>query len=300
MSSNTRSSPFKAKLIKQVIRLIAKLPFTFAQRLGKSLGWVLWVTRSSLCKVAETNIALCFPELSKAQQKAYVRQSLQESVCTFAELPALWTWPKEKLSGLIKHVYKAELMEDVIKQKKGLILALPHLGAWEALQVYLPGRFHGAVMYRSPRIKELDSFIREVRERQGSAKLVPANKYGIKCIVETLNKGEHVIILPDQVPRGQQGVIAPFFGIPTKTMSLLPSLARKTGAVVVYIFVERLKIGEGFAIHFKAAPPEIYSHDKEEALAAMNQGIEACIRQVPTQYQWSYKRFKHADNGVTY
>ena len=39
--------------------------------------------------------------------------------------------------------------------------------------------------------------------------------------------------------------------------------------------------------------------DSDPIIAAttLNKGVEACVRQLPTQYQWTYKRFKKRPAG---
>ena len=37
--------------------------------------------------------------------------------------------------------------------------------------------------------------------------------------------------------------------------------------------------------------------DPERAAAALNRGVEQCVRQLPHQYQWSYKRFRKRPAG---
>ncbi|CAG1772621.1 partial Lipid A biosynthesis lauroyltransferase, partial [uncultured bacterium] len=83
----------------------------------------------------------------------------------------------------------------------------------------------------------------------------------------------------------------PFFGVPASTMVLLPRLAERTGASVVFAFAERLPRAAGYRLHFLPAPPEIADSDIEVACAALNRGVENCVRLAFEQYQWTYKRW---------
>lgn len=75
-------------------------------------------------------------------------------------------------------------------------------------------------------------------------------------------------------------------------MTLLPKLASRTGAVVILAFAERLPGGQGYDVYFRPADPDVYSEDAEVAAAGLNRSVEACVRQIPAQYQWEYKRFR--------
>ena len=72
--------------------------------------------------------------------------------------------------------------------------------------------------------------------------------------VAVASAGGTVGILPDQKPRAGEGEFAPFFGRDALTMVLLPRLAARTGATVLFAFAERLPEGAGYRIHLLPAP----------------------------------------------
>jgi KDO2-lipid IV(A) lauroyltransferase len=134
------------------------------------------------------------------------------------------------------------------------------------------------------------------RERFGAA-LVPADMAGVRALLKALRRGELLGILPDQEPRHGNGVFSPFFGIPAYTMTLLARLAQQSAAPVFVTYAERLARGAGFRLHFQ--PLDLEPHySVEEITAAVNAGIEDCVRRLPQQYQWSYKRFKTQPAGA--
>ena len=120
---------------------------------------------------------------------------------------------------------------------------------------------------------------------------VRAEGAGVRTLYRRLAAGGVVGILPDQKPRHGEGVLAPFFGVPAATMVLLPRLAERTGASVLFSFVERLPRGAGYRLHFLPAPAAIADRDLDVACAALNRSVEDCVRLAFAQYQWSYKRY---------
>ena len=44
-------------------------------------------------------------------------------------------------------------------------------------------------------------------------------------------------------------------------------------------------------LHILPAPGDIADPDLPSAVAALNRGVEDCIRLAPRQYQWHYKRY---------
>ncbi|MGA9421872.1 MAG: lipid A biosynthesis acyltransferase, partial [Rhodanobacteraceae bacterium] len=114
---------------------------------------------------------------------------------------------------------------------------------------------------------------------------------GVRTLYRRLAAGGVVGILPDQRPKRGEGRWAPLFGTPALTMVLIARLARRTGAEVLFGFAERLPHGAGFDIHILPAPGAIADADLDIACAALNRGVEDCVRLAFTQYQWAYKRY---------
>src|SRR5690606_33318011 len=107
--------------------------------------------------------------------------------------------------------------------------------------------------------------------------------------------GGVVGILPDQQPKAGEGVFAPFFGVQALTMSLLPRLAARTGATVLFAYCERIPAPgstPAFALRIEAAPEGIDDADTAAGAQALNAGVERIARRDPAQYQWTYKRYK--------
>ena len=72
-------------------------------------------------------------------------------------------------------------------------------------------------------------------------------------------------------------------------------MIRRTGALAVFGFAQRVK--GGFVLRYLAAEQAIYDADTAASLAALNRGVEACVRYCEDQYQWEYKRFRHQPDG---
>jgi KDO2-lipid IV(A) lauroyltransferase len=142
----------------------------------------------------------------------------------------------------------------------------------------------------------LGQYMRTSRERFG-ARLVPTNAGGIRHLYRALGRGEFIGLLPDQEPQSGHGVFAPFFGIEAYTMTLLARLLEKYRVPVFFVYSERLPGGKGFRIHFSPMTGDFRRDDPLAVCTAMNAGVEACVRRIPEQYQWNYKRFRTRPEG---
>lgn len=274
----------------------SKLKLRFLHIIGHFVGLCLYILPNKAKYVSQKNINSCFSHHSESYRDTLLRKSLIELGKTILELGPLWLWPTEKLLSLVKEIHGIEPLEACLQGGRGLFAATPHLGAWELCGLVGSSRYPFTAMYRPPRIKELEPWIIQSRERAG-AKLVDFGRQGIKEMIVSLKKGEVVGILPDQEPRDSGGVFAPFFGVPAYTMTILSKLAGKTGAAVFFAYMERLPKGQGYRLIIHEAQDDIDSDDEQTAANALNKSIETCISACPEQYMWSYRRFKRRPPG---
>ncbi len=291
----------KNHLLLSLARLFALLPLPLCRGLGEFIGFWLYRIPNRNLHDARINIDICFPEMAKTEKERLVRRSLAETAKTFVEMPSVWLGDPDKWFERIEGREEAiAAMRDLLAQGKGLILAAPHLGNWEIGAHLLARAAPVTVLYRPPRKPEFEALILRGRSAIGG-KMVATDARGVKALFKALKNGEMAAILPDQEPKAggkEAGVFAPFFGVPAHTMVLIGRLAAKTGAPMLYVYVERLKRSPGYRIHTVTAPQGIHDSDPLVSATALNAGVETCVRQCPEQYQWSYRRFRGRPDGA--
>lgn len=283
------------RVLGAVLGLAARLPFAWVQALGGGLGWLsAWIPNEHRA-ITRRNLELCFPELDERERRALERASLVESGRTLTETVAIWLGPPSR-AHMVVEVEGETALRDALATGRGAVICSPHLGSWEMAGLYLGSRYPMTSMYRPPRKQAFEHIVRRARERTG-ARLVPTDAGGIRALYQGLKEGRLIGILPDQDPRDPDGAFAPFFGIQANTMTLVSRLAQKTGVPVFLTFAERLPRGRGFRLRIIPAPQGIDSPDLDTSAAALNRGVEQCVRLAPAQYQWSYKRFRTRPKG---
>lgn len=288
------------KIILFILALFSRLPLSVAQGLGSLIGRIAFRIPNKERRIARINIKTCFPDLEPERRRALLRASLIESAKGLVEMPVVWASPPSRWIERMQPGEGAGLLESALHKGRGVIAVGPHLGNWEVGLHYLTSLAKVTAIYRPPRREGLDALLKQGRSK-GGATLVPATPQGVKALYAALKRGEMMALLADQQPKAagrQGGVYAPFFGHPALTMVLVGRLARKTGAPVLFWFAERLPGAEGYRMHWFEAPEEIYSQNQEKTAAALNSGLETCIRKAPAQYLWSYKRFANQPDGM--
>ncbi|SIS40505.1 lysophospholipid acyltransferase family protein [Neptunomonas antarctica] len=287
----------KAYVAIAILGLMSLLSLKLAQRFGGFLGKRFANNQDSdVSRITRINVELCFTDLSADEKSQLVRSSVIQTCKSFSEMGMSWFWSPARLLKTIRKIENASLMADAFKQGSGVIFIAPHLGNWEVLNFYLSERYPLTAMYRPPKLKLLDDLIKKRRARLGT-RLAPADASGVRMVMKALRRGEVVGILPDQEPV-TGGDFSPFFGHNAYSMKLLAQLVKQTGARVVCGYAERLSDGEGFDLHFIEADQSIYDQDLGTAMAAMNRSVEQCVRAIPEQYQWEYKRFNCQPEGI--
>jgi len=281
-----------------LLKLLGSLPLPFLHLLGALAGGLLWWLPSKRKRVALRNISACLPNLSDTEQRKLARSALKHEAQTLLECPYLWFAPADKVSKLIRERRGAELVDEALKQGKGVILLTAHLGSWEAAGM-TQSLLHPMTGLYKPQKGEMDRVIFEGRSRFG-VKLVATDGGKMRQVLRPLLENhETVYFMPDQDPPEGRGVFVPFFGVNAHTPVLVSKLVQHTGAPVVYFYSERVPGGRGFIVHYRPAPPEIHDPDLMKSAAAVNAGIEACVRECPEQYWWGYERFRRRPPGET-
>lgn len=279
-----------------LLKLLGLVPFTWSQKFGAWIGKQAMKRPTRLREVARINIALTYPHLSKEEQEQLVYDSLLETGKSGSEMGAMWGAGPEKGRNLVRKIHNLEYFTDAIASKRGVLFCVPHLGNWEVLNHI--ATMYGTVtaLYRPAKNKVLDKWMCESRQKTGGL-LVPTTSAGIKQMFEALENGNVAGILPDQEPKPERGVFAPFMGVETLTPKLPHQLITEYNALVVFGFAKRLPNAEGFEVYFFQPEDDIYSEDLETSAAAMNRTIEKMVAIAPAQYQWTYKRFRRRPNN---
>ncbi len=262
------------------------------------VGSILFSINGRESRTTLRNLALCFPEKPSLERRSLARKSLIESAKWIFEAGGIWFRNANWRHAQIVQFSNLELFEEAVADDRGVLLIMPHFGNWELAGLWVGDRTKITCIYRTPKMEDLDQLVRTARKASELSTIVPATARGVKAILKALKRGELTIVLPDQVPVGEGGIYAPFFGIPVYTQTLVHNLVRKTSPIVLQVYARRQ--GRKFELGFMQLGEQIYSKDARSSAAAMNQAIESLCLMDTSQYQWEYKRFKHQEDGTDY
>lgn len=262
------------------------MPLAKSRSLARFFGRLMWKYSTKNKHITLTNIQKCYPNLSPQEQNKRAQLSMNAALMNFFELGYIWK-KQTKSENLIGNINGIDEFQQALDQGKGLLLAVPHMGNWEVLNLVLSQFDKFAFLYKPPSDKKVEGLLVKYRGKSKAVQ-IEANLKGVRKIMTHLKDKGFITILPDQRPKSGQGEFADFYGIPTYTMTLFSRLAAKTKVPVFFAYA--LRTDNGFDVTFEKSEDEIYQNSKI-SVAYLNKKIQSIVDKAPEQYQWTYKRF---------
>ncbi len=264
-------------MLQALLRAFSRLPLPLIHGLGSALGRVVFILSPSYAKRLRENLEISRCYSDRKEYERLLGESISQTGKAFIELFPIWFG-----KGMEKRVVCEDwgIVERAEAAGKGIIFLTPHLGSFEISALYCAQFMPLTVLYRKPKLAWLEPLMNEGRSH---VSLAPADLSGVRKLLKALKKGEAIGLLPDHAPGEGEGEWAEFFGRPAYTMTLAGRLKDASGAAVIMAFAERLK--NGYKLHLEEIPGEISPQ-------ALNHAIEDLVRTCPSQYLWSYNRYK--------
>ncbi|MDE2307405.1 MAG: LpxL/LpxP family Kdo(2)-lipid IV(A) lauroyl/palmitoleoyl acyltransferase [Xanthomonadaceae bacterium] len=277
-----------------MIWLIAHLRYPALLWLGRRLGALVQWIPSARRRIAEANIALCFPGLDATARASLVERNLRDIGLMLVEFALGWMGSDRGIARIPTRIDGLQHLEAARAQGKGVLLVGGHFSHLELCARLVSQRIRIAGMYR-----KMDSTVFEwavLRARLHYAEAM-FDKDDIRGTVKYLRGGGTLWYAPDQDMRSKDSVFVPFFGVPAATITATHHLARMSGAVVIPFAHRRLPGAGGYALHLGAPLEAFPDADVLGDTARVNACIEQMVRKAPEQYLWVHKRFKTRPPG---
>jgi len=285
----------KLLLLRIMLRVFSWITPRGAEFIAPPVAAVLWYLSPRKRRVTRLNLRAAYPDMDSDRLNSIARDSMTQYVRGVFEAGMLWHWPLDRIFSHFDEPEGIDLYHEAERAGKGVIMACGHCGAWELLSLFMQQYLNGAILYKPGRHPDVEEMLLEKR-RRGGANLVPATGAGLRTMFKLLKARRSVGLVVDQEPTLGEGQFAPFYGIETLTGVLLPRMAQRTGAPIIFGVCERRKGGR-YCVHVFKADEDTYNSDMRVALTSVNQSLEQCIEVDTTQNLWAYKRFRNRPEG---
>lgn len=277
-----------------IFRLLVLLPYRAQIALGRLLGRLAVRLAHGRRSIVQTNLRLCFPQLSAAEREQILRRHFESLGMSFFELGLGW-WASDRRVGRLVRIEGLQHLRQATSAGRGAILLSGHFAAMELMGRALRLEFPEiAAMYRSHRNPLVDEVFRRGRAR---AVVDLISKDSLRRLLRCLDDGLSVWYAADQSYRRKWSVLVPFLGEPAMTNAALSHIARLSQAAVLPFFPRRLDDGSGYVLTIHPPLQEFPSGSLEADARRVNQLLEEQIRLAPEQYYWVHRRFKGRPAG---
>ena len=247
--------------------------------MGRSIGPFL-----SANTIAKNNLAMIFPDKTRAEKQYILRHMWDNLGRVAAELPHL---PGKKLFHRINIVG----VENIPKNTPCIFFS-GHLGNWEL--TYPIAHIHGVpvtLIYREANNPYVEKMISAIRATQSHNLIAKGPQNAIK-LVRALKRKESMAMLVDQ--KMNDGIEVPFFGRPAMTAPALAEFALRYNLPLIPARILR-KGGAHFSAEIYPTLEVERTGNKEKDLlaimTAVNKMLESWIREYPEQWFWVHRRW---------
>ncbi len=248
--------------------------------------------------VTDGNLAVAFPELAPADRARLLRGVYEHFGRMAVDSLRLSARGPTALVPHVTHGDLVRLLEPAVAAGRGAIVLTGHVGNWELAGAYLAARgFPLVAVVKPPSNPYLARHTERVRLRLGieSVALPDART----AIPAALRANRVVALVADQGTL-RSAAWTSFFGRPTRTAVGPGLFHRATGAPIYFGAMVAQEdssyrlVGELLAERVDGELQEVV----QTVADAYRGRLEALVRQVPSQYLWTHRLWKHQPGPV--
>jgi len=264
--------------------------------LGRRLGFLYFVVARRARAVGMENLRRALPE--RADHRRILLESLR--LQAVALLDALWSarlTPARAAALVDVNEDEWRRVEPTIRAGKGAVVATGHFGSWEMFNLAAGalGLPKATFIARSLPNARIDAHLRRRRERTGNTLVYRAK--ALPACIGALRRGEVACSVIDiAVMPAEGGLFVDFLGTPALTSGVLPLLAVRRGAPLIFAVCRPLDRGRRYALEGEEIPVRRDAPDRDAEVRRLTQELSSALaRRIcahPEAWIWTYKRWK--------
>ena len=285
-------------LVYYTLYLVSLLPWFIIYGLSDFLYLVIYKIFGYRKKVVMNNLVTAFPNKTDKERQKIANEMYHQLIDTFLETIKLLSITKEELNK--RFVCNYEVVNDLLESGKNVQLHGGHFFNWEyvnlAYCLNIKANFLG--VYNPLTNKVMDKIMYDMRARFGSI-LIPTSNFNRNFL--KYSKGKYVLTLGgDQNSSNLHNAYwLPFFGKMAPFVTGLERMAVAKDTAIVFVNTHQVKRGYYRSVMslYTTTPAAL---PKGEITIAFRNYLEEQIRQRPSNYLWTHKRWKHRFDDAKY
>ena len=282
-------------IIYPILWLISNLPFRLLYGLSDIIYVFIYKIFGYRTSTVKSNLELVFPDKSDKEIKAISSKFYHHLCDMIVESIKSMTISEAQLKKRYKFT-NIELINDLEKKQRSIILMCAHYGSWEwifIMQKYI--KHKGYAIYKRLSNKYFDKLVKRIRARHNTSLIT--TKETLTVLNTCKIKGELTIngFVSDQSPKVNKAFHwNEFMGIKVPMYTGAEMLAKKLDMAVVFFGVKRIKRGY-YETTFKTISENPNEFKDYEITDTFFKLVEDQILENPQYYLWTHKRWKHKD-----
>ena len=275
--------------------LIRSFSLPSVRRLSRFLTFLIYYVVPIRRAVTLQQLRAAFPELPDNRIREIAFGSYVNLVTVLLEMLWIPNLKDEKLQDAV-HLVQPDVVPNIIRRGKGVIILMGHFGNWEMSAVALAKMMGISITFivHPQKNKYIADAVNDIRSSKGN--VMVDWKMGVRHIYTALRSRGCVGILADQ-SGPQESIFIPFFNRPAATYEGPAIFALRFGVPLCMVFPIRRSDGN-YDLHAVEVQTDDL-HDAGEKNIRELTGRHVCmleeyIRKYPDLWLWQHKRWKHS------
>ncbi|MEA5401567.1 lysophospholipid acyltransferase family protein [Arcicella sp. DC2W] len=273
-------------------KILATLPFWMLYRISDFAYFLLFRVIKYRKKVVLENLRNSFPEKSEKEIHEIAKEFYHHLADIFIEFFKGLSISEEEMAKRVQ-INNLELVKKYLDSNTPIIFVGGHQGNWEwAIHPLCIKGIHLDVVYQKLSNTFFNKLTYRIRSRFGA--FLVERKDTIKVAIERKDKIRAICLAADQIPSHLKSAYWTNFLNQDSAFFTGPErIARKFDYPVIFMEFIRKKRGYYDMNLSEIASPPYENLQANEILERFVQTLDASIKQNPSSYLWSHRRWKH-------
>ena len=274
------------------IYALSLLPLSILYLIATVVYWILYYVTKYRRVVVRTNLQNAFPEKTVAEIYLIEKRYYKYLAALIFEIIKMSTISKKELNN--RYVFKnIDRMNAYFERGESVVACSAHYGNWEwgTLAIGLHVKAANFAIYKPLSNKIFNNWFHHTRTRFGNQ--LVAMRQTFRALSESKNSPSLFLFGNDQAPPKEESHYwMTFLNQPTSVQLGIEKIAIKTNRPVFYLKLRVIKKGyyELDCIPLCEEPRNTNGHEITDLHVRL---LEDIIREEPTYWLWSHRRWKH-------
>jgi Kdo2-lipid IVA lauroyltransferase/acyltransferase len=262
-------------------------------RMGSLIGKLGYRLAKKERGIADYQLEFCFPELSKTERIAIVKDVFINTGKTVFETLCINKIRKQADHWIKFH--NKQIIDEAQKEGKGAVLLVAHVANWELFTIVFEQLgIYGKAVQSPVGDEKLDNILQKNRQSVNLTMIPRQGKKSVKELLNCFRNNQILVTVIDQDTRAKS-IFVDFFGKSAATPSGPASFGQKFNVPVISAYSYRDEKGVHHFDFQKQSEPPYQGGDEEmvELTQKYSLALEDHIRKHTAQWMWFHRRWRN-------